>query len=144
MVTICGHDRETLQWAMESWIAIDKGNIAVYAYGTKRCRPSRSRAFDDLNDPAKLAAIIAELLRGCGVNAASYPSKFNWDASGYSTDWGIYWDTMIVRDGRMMIVHCMLIRMRELTMPQSRTFAIALLDAPTLTAQDIERMIGEL
>jgi hypothetical protein len=137
---ICGHDRETLRYAMRLVNEYDVSDDAPL-----RCIPMPLyEACRALRIPAKLAAIIAELMRGCGANAASYPSKFNWDASGYSTDWGIYWDTMIVRDGRMMIVHCMLIRMQELTMPQARTFALRLLDTPNTTAADIECMIGGL
>lgn len=33
---------------------------------------------------------------------------------------------------------------RDLSMPQARKFALALLDAPNVSAQDVERMIGEL
>jgi hypothetical protein len=95
-----------------------------------------------VHDPAKLAAIIAELMQ--------------------AGEWHVYDDdpgddlqlpaAEVFVDGDNIGMH--LYRtwndcrgeppFTGLTMPQARAFALALLDSPAVTAQDIERMIGEL
>jgi hypothetical protein len=117
--TICGHDRETLRWALHEW-RDHEHDAKLMARGIDFLFTSRERlvAISEAGDPAKLAAIIAELL-------AAWPMFESWEAAGF-----IFIGTKANSTGY--------------TMPQARAFALALLDSPETTAQDIERMIGEL
>jgi hypothetical protein len=149
-VTICGHDRETLRWALNLAIEIDQGKERVVMHETRGGWASRNYAWRDIHDPAKLATIIAALL-------ASWPMFESWESAGF-----VFIGTKANSTGYHM--------------PQARAFALRLLDvrddepcgecktSPTdcklmrassvhrccvkcshvATAQDIERMIGEL
>lgn len=118
---ICGHDRETLRWALRVQSLVDRGLPAVISGMSEQ----QSAALYDVCDPAILTATIAELMRGHGIEARSLDTK----------------------DGRCFIArldnNADVIRI-GFDMPKARAFALRLLNAPNATAQDIERMIGEL
>lgn len=134
---ICGHERESLIWACSWQGSEDWAQLPV--------RPGTSDVdvFLASRDPAKLTAIIVELLRDRGLSAASRLD----DAYAHRADVqfiplpnprcpnaneaiGIY-----LRANKFD---------RDLSMTQARAFALSLLDASNVTAQDVERMIGEL
>lgn len=138
IATICGRNREALRWALRDVERPPHGGIAGATTDTWRARDA---ARVDICDPAKLAAIIAELLQ--------------------DGEWHVYEDdpgddlqlpaAEVFVDGDNIGMH--LYRTWDncrgeppfvcLSIPQSRAFALALLDAPNATTQDIERMIGE-
>lgn len=138
---ICGHYRETWILALRHWNASSERAERI-AFEI-RPRDELCSAIKDLTDPAKLAAIIAELMRECGLSAASrlddtYAHRAdvqfiplpNPRCPNANEAIGIY-----LRANKFD---------RDLSMPQARKFALALLDAPNVSAQDVERMIGEL
>lgn len=125
---ICGHDRETLQWALTTC------KDERYVTSTIDCKdmvnpyPDGARMDDAMRtvcDPAKLAAIIAELMRERGIDARAFTPKGGLCVFAYMTEFDD-----IVR--------------RCIDLPDARAFALRLLDATTATAQDVEHMIGEL
>lgn len=116
MRTICGHDRETLRWALEC----EYDNLPSCG-----CESHKCQAQLDADDPAKLAAIIAELLRERGILVQRHAVVFTNSIA------------IVVRIGGDL-------KLPRFTMPQARKLALALLNAPNATLQDIERMIGEL
>jgi hypothetical protein len=127
---ICGHDRETLQWALAISRETDVGKTVLVLAGHRQGKHAKVIAHDAVHDPAKLAAIIAELLRSYDVGAGCHATA----------DGIMLWEPRTINGhGRLLGKQS-----AQLTMPQARTFALRLLDAPTATAQDIERMIGEL
>lgn len=165
---ICGHDRETLRWALNQREQTEQFSVSDIP------APSGGKgAFEVICDPAKLAAIIAELLRERGIAQHYDPNMPAWaidvEADQLQPNKPIY-VSAYEPDKTGPIP-----RMRWLTMPQARAFALALLDIakdkscrnctsdPTscgliratsvqrccprcthvATAQDIERMIGE-
>ena len=127
---ICGHDRETLQWALKYSIALDNGRTLATTRDRLFNKQLRRDAVDSTNDPAKLAAIIKELLRLFDVGAGCWVAGID----------------IVVWEPRLLRGHGRLLTKQSIrrTMPLARAFALRLLDAPTATAQDIERMIGEL
>ena len=130
---ICGHDRETLQWALT--YARDERRIETFVqyppWGD--CLRAEYLAARDIIDTAKLAAITAELLR------ATWPLPLYTVTVEWRHD-QLWIQVTLDYDGRFGVEHAS----HGYTMPQSRAFALRLLDAPTATAQDIEHMIGEL
>ena len=125
---ICGHDRETLRRVLEF---ANSSNLDARSRDWSRPNDANGALLYDVHDPAKLAAIIAELMRERGVvacieNGAVYiggpPCIRVQLGDGYAND----------------------SRWHTLTMPQARAFALRLLEATTATTQDVERMIGEL
>ena len=132
---ICGHDREHLKLGLEMCNFF--GNDALGMAGDKR--HPYAVAIRDGHDPAKLAAIIAELMRERGIDAAARresPARFYvFDRSSA--------DRIVIRDRDSKDLSGPP-GWLDLTLPQARAFAIALLDSPQATTQDIERMIGEL
>ena len=124
--TICGHDRETLQWALQHWERCGGlGGFDAVRRGDAYCDAWRA-----IQDTAKLAAIIAELLRERGLSVKTDPQ--------YDCQWLVFadeYDAVSIVAPRFA---------KAITMPQARAFALALLDAPNATTQDIERMIGEV
>jgi hypothetical protein len=130
--TICGHDRETLRWALRAgeWPAFNWADRDLQA---------RYDAHEAVTDPAKLAAIIAASTQDRGIVDLSEADFAPIDEC-----------RVCVQDGGAIL--CVVWRqkgahkigVKRLTMPQARAFALRLLDSTTVTAQDIARMIGEL
>lgn len=136
---ICGHERETLRRALEF---ANSSNLDKVSRGWSRPHDYEGLVLFDVHDPAKLAAIIAELFT--------------------DHDWHVYDDdpgddlrlpaAEVFVDDASIGMHLYESwfdcqgepPFTSLTMPQARAFALRLLDATTATAQDIERMIGEL
>jgi hypothetical protein len=134
--TVCGHDRETLRRAImlhELRERDDGAGFMLLSHGTGQ---QTVDAYDDIRDPAKLAAIIAELVNVHGIEAKSCVdgeqsgALISIVACSKTQTLSVWVDF----DMNPIVV----------AMPQARAFALRLLDAPTATAQDIERMIGEL
>jgi hypothetical protein len=117
---ICGHDRETLRWALRA------GEFPAFNWAD-RALQARWDAHESVTDPTKLAYIIAELL--CA-------------ASGLTV--GVQGVEDLLGQGVLLALVAPMRPVLRVTMPQARAFALALLDAPNATAQGIERMIGEL
>lgn len=123
---ICGHDRAALRKALEFANALDLDGISR---GWPQPDSTHGALLFDIHDPAKLAAIIAELLRERGLSVKTDPQ--------YDCQWLVFadeYDAVSIVAPRFA---------KAITMPQARAFALALLDAPNATAQDVERMIGE-
>lgn len=142
--TICGHDRETLRVAITRVSsAASSATKAAYAMIWLRHAERANvvgpehRAFDDVHDPAKLAAIIAELMRERGASVWHGPDE---KREPSPTDYVLY-----IIDAGIRVYSPLGPRQwqKQFDMPQARTFALALLDAPA-TAQDIECMIEEV
>jgi hypothetical protein len=141
---ICGHDRETLQWALS--YARDELRLETFVqyppWGD--CLRAEYLASRDIIDPAKLAAIIAELMHGLGLRAhINGPERDDivitfWPNECHPSELA----GIRIRSG----LNSSYMRKfgAEYTMSQVRVFALRLLDATTATAQDIDRMIGEL
>jgi hypothetical protein len=128
---ICGHNRETLRLALRI-----KDSSGVTCGGGTASPDAAQSALVDAGDPAKLAAIIAELICGTGLIVGDGQAVA---ASGVHV--------FVITDVEMIHVTRGLYDWRghkQLTMPKARAFTLALLDAPNATAQDVERMIGEL
>lgn len=148
---ICGHDRQSLLQVLANlasggelaWGPTQEGRRGV-SFGPLHHLDDAGLcdAADAVHDPAKLVAIIAELMQ--------------------AGEWHVYDDdpcddlqlpaAEVFVDGDSIGLH--LYRtwddcrgeppFASLTMPQARTFALRIINSPTATAQDIERMIGEL
>lgn len=134
---ICGHDRETLRWALR--YARDERRIEMFVqyppWGD--CLRAEYLAARDIIDSAKLAAIIAELLRERGFVDLS------------DDDFAPKNEARVRAQGeQIMIVHRLVgshkIGGPLLATSQARKFALALLESPNASAQDVERMIGEV
>lgn len=131
---ICGHDREALRKALEFANALDLDGISR---GWPQPDSTHGALLFDIHDPAKLAAIIAELLRERGVPDLS------------ASEFADVLEVRVRAHGEQIMIARRLPDMHKiggplLDMPQARAFALALLDAPNATAQDIEQMIGEV
>lgn len=149
---ICGHDREHLKLGLEMCNFF--GDDALAMAGDKQ--HPYAAAIRDGHDPAKLTAIIAELMRERGL----WSRVDTWHEGAYSPEHGRVIRTrahyVVIADdpanseeheerqciGDICEHHA--VDIDDATMPQARTFALALLDSPQATTQDIERMIGEL
>lgn len=132
--SICGHDRETLRRALEFANSSNLDDVS-------RSWPSPidvdGAILYNVHDPAKLAAIIAEPILASGVVDLS------------EVEFAPLCECRIRAQGDIIaivyrFVGAYKLGCKLLTMPQARAIALRLLDAPTATAQDIERMIGEL
>ena len=111
--------------------------IVVWSTNSELAESERGRAVCAIVDPAKLAAIIAELIRLRGVLDLS------------ESEIADVLEVRVCAHGEQIMIARRLPDMHKiggplLNMPQARAFALALLDAPAATAQDIERMIGEV
>lgn len=143
--TICGHERESLRWAL------NLPNHPIRAFGAlsfseaKRRAPTtaHANALSSVHDPEKLAEIIAELIRESPKeDAVVIAPNRSFQRTPSRLDWVMYWD----RD------HGGTIQVKSpcgpddpdtsklLTMQQARAFASKLLDG--MTASDIANMIG--
>jgi hypothetical protein len=125
---ICGHYRETWILALHHWNASSERaeNIASEVHP----RDELCSAIKDLTDPSKLAAIVAELMSERGLSVKTDPQ--------YDCQWLVFadeYDAVSIVAPRFA---------KAITMPQARALALALLDAPNASVQDVERMIGEL
>lgn len=134
---ICGHERETLRWAIRA-CGDEPSEVDFFA-----CDDEQRATLRAITSIAKLAAIIAEIMRGHGVDAIAYgrlafePDMGDQnDPVGSASAWAIV-ETSAAR----LLILSKSVR-REITMSQARAFALALLEAPADT--DIERMIGEV
>lgn len=139
---ICGHDRETLRSALEF---ANSSNLDAVSRKWPRPDNASGALLYDIHDPAKLAAIIAELLCTCGIVASTRMRKPGesltiWVNSLPNSYHPNESQMVCIRPGNS----CALEPCHDLSMPQARTFALTLLDSPQVTAKDIERMIGEL
>ena len=114
--TICGHDRERLIFVLQ------RSDVCPGECDWKMIKV--------VYDPAKLSAIIEELLRGHGFRSIALPWT-NSDSEPLSirVSWACPDD--VDAHGQTLL------------MPQARAFALRLLETPTATAQDVERMIGD-
>ena len=92
------------------------------AFGMSELAATCARIADHVNAPAKLAAIIAAMVRERGIDG---------HAAAIRDNVGV---CIRVRNGH----EC------DMTMPQARAFTLRLLDAPATTTQDVERMIAEV
>ena len=125
---ICGHERGTLRQTLRDIVNVPNMlGIAQFAFDAAHCdsltAPHSARVLE-LHDPVKLAAIIAELMRERGIlvganNEIGQPDRIAWDFPTEAPS-------------------------RTWTMSQARAFAFALLDASSLTTQDIERLIQSI
>lgn len=129
--TICGHNREALRKALEFANALDLDGISR---GWPRPDNAYGALLFDIHDPAKLAAIVAELVRERGIRAVIV------DIGEHSLCGNDV--TIRIGDAPMIFTTESIVAFRS--MPQARAFALALLDAPNATVQDVERMIGEV
>jgi hypothetical protein len=90
---LCGHNRESLRWALATKSSIESGNIPFTMGGRLSGYQPHLDAFDAIGNPEKLAEIVAELLRKCtsadvvviAPNRSLHrtPSRF---------DYVVYWD----------------------------------------------------
>lgn len=165
MTNICGHDRKTLQWALRF-----KNTSGVTCGGGAVPPDAMQNALVDVSDPAKLAAIIAELLRERGIDAEGL-----WICAHSNARIKIYWSRHCAR--LAMYIDKRRTCGGDLDIPKARKLALALFNArptcnecgavatrgdksngqfcddhapvcagelPNASAQDIERMIGAL
>jgi hypothetical protein len=120
--TICGHDRETLRWALQLPEHPIRAFDALTFSEARRRAPSDAHvaALYAAHDPAKLAAIIAELARERGVSAerVDFDKRFESLANV-----AIFVDNGAIAIETGDALH-------TLTMTQGRAFALKLLDAP--------------
>lgn len=124
--TVCGHERDVLIEALDIADMDDPllQHMCLMAPGCLEERQVLRDACGAVLDPAKLASIAENLTSHVGW--AAYPFL------SYMQD-GITIFSPTGTDGGTVI-----------NMPSARAFVLALLDAPEATAQDVERMIGEL
>ena len=127
---ICGHDRALLRWALLLAIEVDQGKTRIETRSSGGRWAPRPVVYQSVHDPAKLAAIIAELLRERGIDAGSGE-----DVAPIRVESCFGRIEFIESPEKLSLI---------LKMDQCRRLALALLDAPSATAQDIERMIGEV
>ena len=127
--SICGYHRGALQWVLE-WAkdAHTASHGIMLMYGDM---------WQDIHDPTKLAAIITVPILACGFVDLS------------EVDFAPSYECRVRAQGDIIavvyrFVGAYKLGCKLLDMPQARAFALALLDATTATAQDVERMIGEL
>lgn len=134
---ICGHELEVLKWALSLHATgVDTG-IAADIDRRANGIAQRYYASEAIHDPAKLATIIAELLRERGVDVGNSPFNEFVVGSGYhQVGVGTRMDIVWIRenDGER-IAHL-------LTLPKARAFALRLLDAPA--DADVQKLIGEI
>ena len=133
--TICGHGRDVLIWVLSVHVR-ERCLMAP-------CELSETEAqsaSDAVHDPAKLAEMLAargrELGFFVGIAVDMYCRGPIFGARSTSADSIKVWVRPVANEPSRS-TDC------DLDMPQARAFALALLDAPNATAQDIERMIGE-
>jgi len=139
---ICGHDRETLQWALcHEQRCGGLGGFDAVVRGD-----DSAAAWRAIHNPTKLAAIIAELMRERGRTVRFYDQHEHGELGSQCGDM-VWIDKRY--DPTMLHIHIETDSPpfelgRGIEIPQARAFALRLLDATTTTAQDVERMIGEL
>jgi len=136
--TICGLDRKALKSALE-WQAQEYVEEFMIHDMARLSDEPVKLCFAAIVDPEKLAEVVAELLRGSGWSVAKdgapirsfalpLVQAFSFDGKSVSVT---CWETYDV--GHQI----------RFTMQQVRAFVLALLNAPTATTQDVERMIQE-
>ena len=139
-VMVCGHGREALIWALGVLGEAPNRVAAVEAMAidTRTNKGPRAVALVAAVDPAKLAAIITELMKHHGIQYERELDAPSLPCFTYHNITDGMWISMWTGRLDKASVH------RKCTMPQARVFALRLLNAATTTAQDIERMIGEV
>ena len=144
--TICGHERESLRWALKTKALLETGWRPFTMGGRISPNESYNEALTAIGKPDKLAEIVAELLRICTrADVIVFSPSSNGIITGRTPsrlDYVVYWD----RDhGGTILVKSPCSpddpdTSKLLTMQQARSFAQALLDG--MTASDIANMIG--
>ena len=138
---ICGHARALLRWALLLAIEVDQGKTRIETRSSGGRWAPRPVVYQSVHEPAKLAAIIAE--RGqklgffVGIAADIHCRSPIFGAKSTDAKSIKVWVRPVANEPSRS-TDC------DLDMPQARAFALALLDAPNATTQDIERMIGEV
>lgn len=136
MTTICGHERSELQRALEF---ANSSNLDAILRDWSRPNDATGALLHDVHDPAKLASIIAELLRERGHEIETNPIRFEEVMHKDAVRVWTVNDTIRVEAKTRGSVYDYV--MQSLSMPQARAFALRLLDSPET---DIERMIEEV
>jgi hypothetical protein len=147
--TICGHEREALIFACKYHATHEQQGLEFPLDAVREMSgevPSPGNTYGPASvavaDAVKLDAIIAELMRALA-----------WFAYDEDPGDALRIPAMVITsDGSL--IHVELFPTwescgdpphgRELTMAQARAFALRLLEGPTLTTQDVERMIEEV
>jgi hypothetical protein len=141
--TICGHERESLHRALKTKATFETGWRPFTMGGRISPNESYNEALTAIDDPDKLAEIIAQLIReNPKEDVVVIAPNRSLHRTPSRLDWVVYWDRN----------HGGTIQVKPpcgpndpdtsklLAMPQARALASKLLDNPT--EQDIERMLS--
>jgi len=134
-VTICGHERDVLVWALELRAKTDTGGIMMYSAGTEREKSRRVDAYFDVDDPAKLSAMLAERGRELGLAFWHGPNE---PREPSPTDYVLY-----VLDGVIRLYSPLGPKawQRQRTMPQARTILLQWLQLPDGAHEEAEQAL---
>ncbi len=119
---ICGHGRDNLIWALKLWATITSGGVAMYAAGTGRGKVAKSNAFGDVNDPAKLAELLAEAAQLVGLDMSPNASLPNYDWTRFRV-YPNHHGTITLEDFDQL-------NPQELTLQQARSIVLRILELP--------------
>jgi hypothetical protein len=139
---VCGLNRKALkaaiEWQAQEWVE----ELMIHDMARPSDEPVKS-CFAAIVDPGKLAEVVAELLRGFGFliveNGDDPGDDMRLPAAEVFVENGTVamhvYKTWNDCQGEPLVT--------SLAMPTARAFVLALLNAPTAFAQDVERMIQE-
>ena len=127
---ICGHERRVLVWALTDAKRRSAGSVATLK--TLRLKNNYQQAIVDVNDPAKLAAMMVEEGRRLGLDVGAF------DAFGGAEMqiWPRPRDKTICVDGNKDSS-----RLCVMTMPQARTILLQWLQLPDGAREEAEHAL---